>query len=101
VIQLQLILLTFLSCEYEAAMGGKIRCEQCHEKLNITWTLVILPDTTLGTTTSESTDFSSLTLTTVVIAGAGGVIFGVGNKPNVNEDCPPEGASTRDVVRLL
>jgi hypothetical protein len=29
------------------------------------------------------------------------VIFGVGSKPNVNDDCPPEGANTRDVVRLL
>lgn len=57
--------------------------------------------------TSVNTDFCSSIFveTSVTTAGdvttGGGVIFGVGNKPNVNDDCPPEGANTRDVVRLI
>ena len=63
-----------------------------------------LPETTVGTT-DASTDFGTSILTgtsvTLARAAAGGGTLGVGSKPNVNDDCPPEGANTRDVVRLF
>lgn len=71
--------------------------------------LVHLPETTVGMTSGLTNVFGSLTLTTDVSSAAAaattaaatsGAAFGIGRKPKVSDDCPPDGASTRDVVRL-